>query len=65
MTVPPCAGLALTVKVYCTTAKFAFTVLLESMVTTHEPPPEQSPDQPLKLHPSLGTPVTVTWVPRA
>jgi hypothetical protein len=44
-------------------AKLAVTLLSLSMVTVHEPMPEQSPDQPVNVQPALAVWVTVTWVP--
>ncbi|OHC91541.1 MAG: hypothetical protein A3J99_04270 [Sideroxydans sp. RIFOXYD2_FULL_59_7] len=41
----------------------AVTVLMVLMTTTHEPVPEQDPDQPLKTEPVAGVAVRVTEVP--
>jgi len=41
-------------------AKFAVTLFCESIVTVHEPVPEQTPDQPAKVDPAAAFALSVT-----
>jgi hypothetical protein len=44
-------------------SKIAATERAPVIVRVHDPIPEQAPDQPVKLEPAAGTPVSVTSVP--
>ena len=44
-------------------SKVAVTSMLEFMVMTQGPEPEQAPDQPVKVQPELAEAVTVAWEP--